>query len=298
MTASNFSFQRLDTQGFIMHDSHSIVLSFRGTEFVNPKDWATDVNVHLTPLYPRGSPPPPPSPSSADLKKSHSGKQTPDLKRSYSGKQSPDLKRTPSSKQSLPTAEAMAHLPMVHAGFSDALGLHLDSDSPFTEIVKMLNELYQKQPRKIWVTGHSLGAALASVFTAQLLVEKDPLLQKLGGVYTYGQPRCGNEAYCDLFSEIEHKGIIFRVENKKDIVTRIPMKLLSYRHHGYKASIHSNHRLTLSTQKPKKLLGEYLQVNDHKVKNSHLKTVVFVLLPKWAEDHYPCEYVRNIEKFI
>lgn len=44
----NFAFK--DLRAFIMHDRDNIVLSFRGTEIINPKDWSTDVQLKFSPM--------------------------------------------------------------------------------------------------------------------------------------------------------------------------------------------------------------------------------------------------------
>ena len=63
--------------------------------------------------------------------------------------------------------------------------------------------------RKIWMTGHSLGAALAT-----LAADRYGNVQ---GVYTFGSPRVGDGAFKKNF-EVE----AYRIVNNKDIVTRVP----------------------------------------------------------------------------
>lgn len=50
-----------------------------------------------------------------------------------------------------------------------------------------LKEVHSKSPRPIFVTGHSLGAALATIAAARLAVDHDLPLKAL---YTVGSPRC------------------------------------------------------------------------------------------------------------
>lgn len=78
--------------------------------------------------------------------------------------------------------------------------------------------------KKLWITGHSLGGALA-VLAACRLSDLKP------GVYTFGQPRVGDEAFADTYdSRIGSR--YFRFINDKDIVARVPPFTAGYRHFG------------------------------------------------------------------
>lgn len=54
-----------------------------------------------------------------------------------------------------------------------------------------LKEMYAQSPRPIFVTGHSLGAALATIAAARIAVDHDLPLTAL---YTVGSPRCARAA--------------------------------------------------------------------------------------------------------
>ena len=78
----------------------------------------------------------------------------------------------------------------------------------------------------LYVTGHSLGAALATVATQRL--EHNPRIrEKIAACYTFGSPRVGNSDY-----DIEFKSPIYRVVNTTDIVTVIPLLAMGYIHIG------------------------------------------------------------------
>lgn len=82
--------------------------------------------------------------------------------------------------------------------------------------------------RGLWITGHSLGAALATLATAKLRLEKK---HPVNGLYTFGSPRVGNEEFAQSF-ENDFGGRAFRFVNNNDIVPRVPFRLMNYRHVG------------------------------------------------------------------
>jgi triacylglycerol lipase len=100
-----------------------------------------------------------------------------------------------------------------HRGFSEAL------QSVWQKLWPMLNT---KLP--IVFTGHSLGGALAMLAADRCGAENNLL-------YTFGQPRVGNKAFCAEFDR-RWAGRAFRVVHAQDIVTRVPWLLNAYRHAG------------------------------------------------------------------
>jgi hypothetical protein len=78
----------------------------------------------------------------------------------------------------------------------------------------------------LYVTGHSLGAALATVATQGL--EHNPRIRQIiAACYTFGSPRVGDKHY-----DLEFKSPIYRVVNTTDIVTVIPLLAMGYIHIG------------------------------------------------------------------
>lgn len=108
----------------------------------------------------------------------------------------------------------------VHQGFWTAL------DSVWETIWERLRAL-RDQEQSLWITGHSLGGALATLAAAKLVFAKEGL--PVAGVYTFGQPRVGNGVFAQaLETAIGHR--VFRVVNHQDIVPRVPPRSLGYRH--------------------------------------------------------------------
>jgi triacylglycerol lipase len=109
----------------------------------------------------------------------------------------------------------------VHAGFYEALSC----------VWQMLDEqvrrLQAERPRQLWVTGHSLGAALATLAVARWREMKRPV----SGLYVFGQPRTGDETFARNF-DFAFRPYTFRIVNNLDIVTRTPPRSFGYRHLG------------------------------------------------------------------
>lgn len=102
---------------------------------------------------------------------------------------------------------------------------------------KLKSLLNEHKTAKFIVTGHSLGGALAILFpTVLVLHEEREIMQRLLGVYTYGQPRVGNRQL-GRFME-DHLDLpvpkYFRVVYCNDLVPRLPYddKTFLYKHFG------------------------------------------------------------------
>jgi hypothetical protein len=83
-------------------------------------------------------------------------------------------------------------------------------------------EEFRRNDKKctITITGHSLGAALASLFSFVLLAYGYE--SSISGVYTYGQTLVGNHRYAKILNK-KLRNRIHRWVNHSDIVTRIPV---------------------------------------------------------------------------
>ena len=92
--------------------------------------------------------------------------------------------------------------------------------------IQVLKGVMELGDMPLYITGHSLGAALATVATQYL--ERDPKLRdKIAACYTFGSPRVGNKEY-----DREFKSAIYRVVNTTDIVTVVPLLAMGYVHIG------------------------------------------------------------------
>lgn len=93
----------------------------------------------------------------------------------------------------------------------------------WTEISKII---IQSNDKDIWFTGHSLGAAMASIMA--IFCQANPLLKDPIGLYTFGSPRVGTKSFIEQGKNIYHE----RWVNNIDVVTSVPFWALGYRHFG------------------------------------------------------------------
>jgi tetratricopeptide (TPR) repeat protein len=105
----------------------------------------------------------------------------------------------------------------VHAGFK------LAYESVAKDIEKSLISL---SGLPLYITGHSLGAALATVAT-QLLERNQHIRKTIAACYTFGSPRVAISQY-----DVDFKSPIYRIVNSMDIVTMIPLLSVGYIHIG------------------------------------------------------------------
>ena len=126
----------------------------------------------------------------------------------------------------------------VHRGFKRALSVVWENydlpggkvfvgmETTIKRFQKQLLNTHKRIGPSLWFTGHSMGAALATLATADL-VEDGHIVQ---GLYTFGSPRVGDERFSDAFDVKFNRH--YRMVNNNDIVTRVPTRSMGYRHCG------------------------------------------------------------------
>lgn len=85
-----------------------------------------------------------------------------------------------------------------------------------------------EKPWHLYITGHSLGGALATLLTKDLSVAK--FIKERGvslTMYNYGSPRVGNGVFAEEYNRNVHDS--WRVVNHRDIIPTVP-RLMGYRH--------------------------------------------------------------------
>ncbi|CAF0945268.1 unnamed protein product [Didymodactylos carnosus] len=175
----------------INHDeSNTIIIAFRGTEPMDLLEWMTDVSTNFI-----------------------------DIDNVFN-----DMNNNNSNDNKI----------RVHAGFYFALGLDaFDPSQPidfskvtkktpmFIQLLKYIQKFdHDGNKCNISITGHSLGAGLASLFSFVLLAYGYE--SSISAVYTYGQPLVGNRRYAEILNN-KLGNRIHRWVNHSDVVTRIPV---------------------------------------------------------------------------
>jgi len=102
-----------------------------------------------------------------------------------------------------------------HQGFVKAL------DWVGDDIQTTIESLLKEKPRAFWLSGHSLGGALATLYAL-----KKP--EQVTAVYTMGAPRVGG---IRLAKNIDMRILLYRIVNDNDIIPRLPTPPF-YKHGG------------------------------------------------------------------
>lgn len=98
----------------------------------------------------------------------------------------------------------------VHNGFQTEL------EKVWKDVLKVMGD--KLASRKLYVCGHSLGGAMATIAASRLNPH---------ALYTYGSPRVGTKKFVKNIT-CKH----YRHVNNNDIVPKVPFAFLGYRHHG------------------------------------------------------------------
>jgi triacylglycerol lipase len=98
----------------------------------------------------------------------------------------------------------------VHKGFSE-------------ELDKLWNNLLldiSNNKKPLFITGHSLGASLSIIAASRLKTLVSALI-------TFGSPRVGDEDFVNNLDVVH-----YRIQNNNDIITKLPLESMDYKHHG------------------------------------------------------------------
>lgn len=97
------------------------------------------------------------------------------------------------------------------------------------------SKVRELRPKEIWITGHSLGGATATVCAIDLQFHFDPRISCI----TFGSPKVGNKEFAESYNKRIPNH--YRVVNNGDIVEHLPRWWMGYRHVGMKLTFNEHH---------------------------------------------------------
>jgi hypothetical protein len=110
----------------------------------------------------------------------------------------------------------------VHTGFFQAY--YPVRDTLFKAVRRLLNA----KQRPVYITGHSLGGALALMATAELANDEEAAVRdSIAACYTFGCPKAGDRSF-DQFVKVP----LYRITNGVDMVPAVPPVFSGYKHVG------------------------------------------------------------------
>ena len=116
----------------------------------------------------------------------------------------------------------------VHSGFKQEVD----------DLWPQLEEALVSNERTLWLTGHSLGGAMATISAGRCFLSH--IKSMPAGLFTYGSPRVGDKRYIN-YCDIKH----IRWVNNNDIVTRVPPAWMGFRHGGREMYLDSQGKLRI-----------------------------------------------------
>jgi triacylglycerol lipase len=177
----------------------------------------------------------------------------------------------------------------VHKGFLAQLDSVWDQISSFVE--KETKE--KNKVKQLWVTGHSLGGAVA-LLAAMRFADSELLLYRnnyiFGHIYTFGQPRTGNKRFADSGRNLL-KGRYHRAIKANDLVARVLPPEGEYTHFGKEWYIKRSGAINPSVRKATKRWDRkrgFISFFINLLPNLFLKRSIFLF-----HDHDCTSYVRH-----
>jgi triacylglycerol lipase len=170
----------------------------------------------------------------------------------------------------------------VHSGFAKAIA------GVWPEVRRILGGPTHSKP--LWVTGHSLGGAMATLASVRLASEGYPLR----AVYTFGSPRVG-----DRFFRNAYRLPYYRFVNENDLVPHLPFRWC-YKHVGSLRFMPKDGGFTEDRKtwvaKKRALAAQAKHVHRH---HRHADGILHELFDfDWLADHYLAKYLDSIRNLL
>ncbi len=122
----------------------------------------------------------------------------------------------------------------VHRGLYNAMEVAYD------DLKKYIDSHMAGTPKRLWITGHSLGAGIAPL-AASRLVDDGLSIQ---GIYTYAGPRIGNDEFVKAFKKRFPDMQRWVFDN--DLVTKLPFKIMKFQHCAPPNNIYADGKMVLA----------------------------------------------------
>ncbi len=129
----------------------------------------------------------------------------------------------------------------VHIGFNQAYN---EVKEKVQLAIKTLLHVHGSKAKRIFIAGHSLGGALALLAAVDIKANMRPSLPI--SLYTYGQPRVGNQAWANYVYSLFPNNYV-RVVHADDTVPHVPPRVSGFKHAGtevwFKNSAHDGQHI-------------------------------------------------------
>ncbi|EFJ32406.1 hypothetical protein SELMODRAFT_86099, partial [Selaginella moellendorffii] len=159
----------------------------------------------------------------------------------------------------------LPQLGRVHLGFLEALATGTLPQTPTSGLPDFClrtstSILRNHRNAKLYFTSHSLGGALATLFTSMLFYNREEnrafynTEDDLAALCTFGQPRVGDESFASFMNASLNKPTMryFRVVYNNDMVARVPFdnSLFGFKHFGHCCYFTYNYTLQILPDEP------------------------------------------------
>jgi hypothetical protein len=205
-----------------------------------------------------------------------------------------------------PTAKNRSNYGRVHEGYYQYL---FDAGKPgrdgraickADQIMGKLQALFKMHPDyKLWITGHSLGGALSTMFAFRAAMDAGVRNKPVMNV-SFASPFVGDHVFREEFQNLEKTGMIrhLRVSNEDDVVPLIPFSTLDfppklYKHVGMNVRLYNKTPWRQFTNKISypKVGGSILDELGRAISNNIFLGLTFQVLP----NHLCPEYRHRLE---
>jgi triacylglycerol lipase len=160
--------------------------------------------------------------------------------------------------------------------------VHRGFKAEVDELWPMIKPDIETIDKKLWFCGHSLGAAMATIMASRCHLKWE--ITNVEALFTYGSPRVGWPGYVKSL-KLTH----YRWQNNNDIVTRVPLRVMGYRHDGHlmyirhDGSIDDDGKFKWRERFNDRMKGMWDGIKHGKVDN--------------FADHAMAEYIPHLEKW-